>query len=258
MFKKLFAAVGVGGATVDTVLDNPQVVPGGTLSGVVCIKGGSVEQTIEYVDLVLMTEAEQEAGEDEIRVAHALGRFRASGALQIQAGQEQRLPFSFQLPLELPVNNATALTTPGAPYYPHIRAAVWVHTDLAIAAAIDAKDRDFLDVRPLPQMQALIAALGQLGYMHASTDVEIGTVRVNDIYSSLGCYQEFEFRPTQGGFGGLTGVQEVEVTCIPRPEGVHVLVEVDRRFRGDSYRALWMGPDWQRVDWATQLRQLIG
>jgi sporulation-control protein len=255
MFKKLLASVGVGGATVDTVLDNASVFPGGTLSGHVLIKGGSVDQDIEYVDLVLMAEAEQEAGDSEIRVAQPIGKFRASNRLVAKAGQEQRLPFSLTLPLETPVNNGIALSTPGYPYQPQVRAAVWVHTDLAIDSALDAKDRDFLDVHPLPAMQRLIAAMGNLGYAHVSTDVEVGTVRANDIYSSIGCYQEFEFRPSQGGFGR---VQEVEITCIARTEGVHVLVEVDRRFSGDSYRALFMGNDWQRVDWESQLRQIIG
>lgn len=255
MFKKLFAAVGVGGATVDTVLDNASVFPGSTLSGYVLIKGGSVDQDIEYVDLVLMAEAEQEAGDGEVRVAQPIGKFRASSRLVARAGQEQRLPFALQLPLETPVNNGIALSTPGYPYQPQVRAAVWVHTDLAIASAVDAKDRDYLDVQPLPAMQRLIAAMGNLGYAHVSTDVEVGTVRVNDVYSSIGCYQEFEFRPSQGGFAR---VQEVEISCIARPEGVHVLVEVDRRFSGDSFRALFMGNDWQRVDWESQLRSNIG
>ena len=102
-------------------------------------------------------------------------------------------------------------------------------------------------------MQRLIAAMAQLGYLHSSTDVEAGTARVNQAYSTLGCYQEFEFRPAQG-FGG---VQEVEITCIAWPEGVHVLVEVDRRFRGDSYRSLLMGADWQQVGWENQLRAIL-
>ncbi|MGL4996353.1 MAG: sporulation protein, partial [Deefgea sp.] len=63
MFKKLFASVGVGGATVDTVLDNASVYPGSTLTGYVLIRGGSVDQAIEYVDLQLMTEAEQKIGD---------------------------------------------------------------------------------------------------------------------------------------------------------------------------------------------------
>ncbi|WP_051305050.1 sporulation protein [Chitinilyticum litopenaei] len=255
MFKKLFAAMGVGGAEVDTVLENPSLRPGDTLRGHVQIKGGSVEQTIEHVDLVLMAEVEAESGDHEARVARPLASFRAAGSTRIAAGQEIRLPFALPLPLETPVNNPQALASPGSPWAPQVRAAVWIHTDLAIASAVDASDRDWLDVQPLPQMQALIAAMARLGYAHASTDVEAGTARIGHVTSTLGCYQEFEFRPVQGGF---SSVQEVEITCIPRPEGVHVLVEIDRRFRGDSYRSFVMSNDWQTVNWDAQLRSCLG
>ncbi|AMC35538.1 sporulation protein [Janthinobacterium sp. B9-8] len=253
MFKKLLATVGVGGASVDTVLNNPSLRPGDVLSGHVQIKGGKVEQDIEYVDLILMAEVEQESGDHEARVAKPLGSIRASGALKIAAGQEIRLPFMLTLPLETPVNNAQALASPGSQYAPNVRAAVWIHTDLAISSAVDAKDRDFLDVHPLPQMQGLIAAMAALGFAHVSSDVEAGTIQMNHIHSSLGCYQEFEFRPMQK----FSSVQEVEISCIARPEGVHVLLETDRRFRGDSYQSFLMGPDWQSVNWQAHLRQIL-
>jgi sporulation-control protein len=254
MFKKLFAAVGVGGATVDTVLDNASVYPGSTLTGHVLIRGGSVDQAIEYVDLVLMTEAEQEVGDNEVRVQQPIAKYRVASAFTATAGLERRLPFSVQLPLETPVNNAQGLATPGYGYVPHVKAAVWIHTDLAIASALDAKDRDYLDVHPLPQMQRLIAAMGELGFAHSSSDVEIGTARVNQVASSIGCYQEFEFRPMQHGF---SRIQEVEITCISRPEGVHVLIEADRRFSRDTYTSMLMDSQWQGVDWTGRLRMML-
>lgn len=255
MFKKMLAAMGVGGATVDTVISNPGLQPGETLNGQIVLRGGQVEQRLEHVDLVLMAEVEQESGDDKIRTARALCAYRAAGATTLAAGQKIIIPFALPLPLETPVNNAQLLASPGSPWAPRVNAAVWIHTDLAIASAVDASDRDFLDIRPLPQMQALIAAMARLGYAHASTDVEAGTARIGNIQSSLGCYQEFEFRPVNGGFGG---VQEVEITCIPRPEGVYVLVEIDRRFRGDSYRSFVMGQSWQSVNWEQELRACIG
>ena len=254
MLKKLFAAVGVGGATVDTVLDNASVYPGSALTGHVLIRGGSVDQAIEYVDLLLMTEAEQKVGDSEVRVAQAIAQYRVANAFTATAGLERRLPFSLTLPLETPVNNPHGLATPGYGYLPNVKAAVWVHTDLAIASAIDAKDRDYLDVHPLPQMQRLIAAMGNLGFAHMSSDVEIGTARINQIASSIGCYQEFEFRPTQRGF---SRIQEVEITCISRADGVHVLIEADRRFSRDSYSSLYMDQQWQSVDWEGRLRMML-
>ncbi|XZG70691.1 sporulation protein [Chitinibacteraceae bacterium HSL-7] len=254
MFKKLLAAVGVGGATVDTVLQNASLFPGETLHGEVRIQGGQVAQEIEYVDLVLMTEAEHESGEHESRVALPLGRFRAAGRTRVEAGQRLVLPFALALPMETPVNHAGMLATPGSNWPPQVRAAVWVHTDLAIASAVDASDRDFIEVKPLPQMQRLITAMAQLGFAHASSDVEVGTARVNGVQSTLGCYQEFEFKPA-GSFGRSN---EVEITCIARADGVHVLIEVDRRFRGDAYFAFLMGPNWASVRWEDELRRVLG
>ncbi|MFG6447646.1 sporulation protein [Roseateles sp. BYS180W] len=252
--KKLFAAVGVGGAKVDTVLVSSRVRPGEVVRGEVRIQGGAVDQDIEKVDVLLMAEVEQEAGDHEVRAAHPLRRYQVAGRLHVRAGQTLALPFELLLPLETPVNNAQALTSPGfSGFGPQVRAAVWLHTDLAIASALDAKDRDFLDVLPLPQMERLIAAMAQLGFVHVSTDVEYGTAQCNGVASSVGCYQEFEFKPLQ--YGG--GIKEVEITCIARAEGVHVLLEMDRRFRGDSYRSLVMGPDWAQRNWVAELQRVL-
>ena len=46
-FKKLLASLGAGGASVETVLHEVNVVPGGVVQGEVRIQGGSVNQDIE-------------------------------------------------------------------------------------------------------------------------------------------------------------------------------------------------------------------
>ncbi|TIC85392.1 hypothetical protein E5K04_04680 [Crenobacter intestini] len=71
MFKKLLAAAGVGGATVDIRLANPRLAPGEVLSGEVVVQGGSVAQRIEAIELLLMAEVEVESGDHEHREARA-------------------------------------------------------------------------------------------------------------------------------------------------------------------------------------------
>ena len=58
-FKKLFASLGVGGASVDTVLSEPNVVPGGVVQGEVHIQGGSVPQEIEGLSVGLQARVEE-------------------------------------------------------------------------------------------------------------------------------------------------------------------------------------------------------
>ncbi|MDC7702806.1 sporulation protein [Vogesella indigofera] len=244
MFKKLLASIGVGGAKIDTRLDNPRLRPGEVLSGHVLVQGGNADQDIEKIELVLMTEAEQEAGDHEARGAIALGVIRVAERFTIRAGETRQLPFQLLLPAETPVN---ALPHYGRPL------PVWIHTDLAIAAAVDANDRDLLEIHPTAQIGTLLAAFEQLGWPLYSTDVEVGTARVGNVMSTLGCYQEFELKPRGGNFR----IQEIELTFIPYGHDTHVLVEVDSRFGGDGYLVLVMGADFASRDWAAELRQRL-
>ena len=67
VFKRLLGSLGVGGPTVDTVLDPAPVRPGGALSGQVQLKGGSADFDIEHptLELVARVEVEHEEGESE-------------------------------------------------------------------------------------------------------------------------------------------------------------------------------------------------
>ncbi|RSS29403.1 sporulation protein, partial [Streptomyces sp. WAC08241] len=67
VFKRLLGSLGVGGPTVDTVLDPGAALPGGPLSGQVHLKGGSADFDIEHITLELIAhvEVEHEEGESE-------------------------------------------------------------------------------------------------------------------------------------------------------------------------------------------------
>lgn len=244
MFKKLLASIGVGGAKIDTQLDNPRLRPGEVLSGRVVVQGGNADQDIEKIELILKTEAEQEAGDHEVRGAIALGIIRVAERFTIRAGETRQLPFQFVLPAETPIN---ALQHYGRPL------PVWIHTDLAIDAALDASDRDLLEIHPTPHVSTLLAAFEQIGWPLASTDVEVGTVRIGNLSSTLGCYQEMELKPRGGNFR----LQEIELTFLPYGAETHVLIEVDARFGGDSYQSLVMGADYTQRNWVNELRQRL-
>ena len=81
MFKKMLAALGVGGPSVDTVLSSPDTQPGRTLQGEVNIVGGDVDVDIEYVALSLVTRGE--LGDDGPDGAIELTRATVSGAFTL-------------------------------------------------------------------------------------------------------------------------------------------------------------------------------
>lgn len=65
MFKRMLSAFGVGGPSVDTVLDSPHALPGEVVTGQVRIQGGSKDAQIEEILLSLVTRVEVERGDHE-------------------------------------------------------------------------------------------------------------------------------------------------------------------------------------------------
>lgn len=295
MIKQLFASLGVGSAEVHTKIHNPVVRPGEQLSGEVVIRGGNVTQKIDELSLFLMTEVEVEQGDGEFRQPFVISRAPLARDFAIQANQELVIPFTIQVHPETPI---TDLPRPGfqpggqpaanwntangsgmgkggngmswggslgkggdsawtmMPTGAHNNTKVWLHTGLDIDNGVDASDRDMLTVRPTAPMLRFMAALENLGFVLASADVERGTLRGGGFQSTIGCYQELEYRET---YGRTTGIKQLEVSFVSRPNDTGVLLEIDRRFmHGDSYRSFMLNhATYQQVDWERELRQAL-
>ncbi|WP_432722228.1 sporulation protein [Jeongeupia wiesaeckerbachi] len=224
MFRSLLAAAGFGGAQVDTRITTSRLIPGGPLDGEVVLKGGAADQTIDGLQLALCTEMEVESDNGEYTTSHVLAHWPLNERFVLRAGETMSIPLNTQLPAETPINALRCRDN---------RCRVWLETRLSIASAVDASDRDPLVVEPTEPMQAVITAMERLGFVLARADVEAGYLRTQVGNSQSGCYQELEFRPS-----GRGGIAEVELSFLPGPTVTHVLVEVDRRFRGDSYRVV--------------------
>ncbi|MFI6642553.1 sporulation protein [Streptomyces sp. NPDC050504] len=215
VFKRLLGSLGVGGPTVDTVLDPAPAVPGGTLSGTVRIKGGGADFTVEAVtlELVARVEAEHDDGESEGTVAFE--RFTVGGGFRLAEGEERGVPFSVRLPWETPL---TELHGQG------LGVVLGVRTELAVAGAKDKGDLDPLAVRPLAAQEAVLEAFGRLGFGFKSADLELG--RIHGTGQRLPFYQEIELTPAPE-YAHL--VSEIEVTFLADPAGVEVVLEADKR-----------------------------
>ncbi|GAA2771952.1 sporulation protein [Streptomyces showdoensis] len=215
VFKRLLGSLGIGGPTVDTVLDPGAVTPGGTLSGHVHLTGGNADFTVEHItlELVARVEAEHEDGESEGVVA--FHRFVAGGNLRLAEGERHSVPFSFPIPWETPLTEL---------YGQALGITLGVRTELGVAGAKDKGDIDPLAVRPLPAQESVLEALGRLGFGFRSADLEYG--RIHGTGQQLPFYQELELTPAPQY---AHRVDEIEVTFLAGPGAVEIVLEADRR-----------------------------
>ncbi|MBQ0983794.1 sporulation protein [Streptomyces sp. F63] len=253
VFKRLLGSLGVGGPTVDTVLEGGAVPPGGVLRGHVHLRGGSADFEIEQITLELVARVEAEHEEGEREGAVAFERFTVGGGFRLAEGEERSVPFAVTLPWETPVTELH-----GQP----LGVVLGVRTELAVAGAKDKGDLDPLSVRPLPVQEAVLEALGQLGFGFTSADLELGHIRGTG--QRLPFYQEIELSPAPRY---AHAVNEIEVTFLAGPAGVEVVLEADKRgglFSGghDALSRHTVGhEDAPSRDWAAEIdswvRQLV-
>ncbi|MFG3162760.1 sporulation protein [Streptomyces sp. NPDC048232] len=215
VFKRLLGSLGVGAPTVDTVLQPEPVLPGGTLTGQVHLKGGQADFDIEHItlELVARVEAEHEDGESEGVVV--FDRFTVGGGFRLGAEASHSVPFHVTLPWETPITEL---------YGQPLGIVLGVRTELAVAGAKDKGDLDPLTVTALPVQEAVLEAFGQLGFGFRSADLEYG--HIGGSGQQLPFYQEIELAPAPQYAHQLN---EIEVTFLTGPGGLEVVLEADKR-----------------------------
>lgn len=250
MFKRVLKAFGVGGPSVDTVLDSPHATPGQAITGQVRIQGGSADAEIGQVVLSLVTRVEVEHGDHEGTRVVEFDRFVAHQGLRVPAGQLMTVPFQLPIPWETPITAVDGGQLPGM--------SVGVRTELVIAGAPDPGDMDPILVHPLPSQNAVLTAFGHLGMRFKHADVEAG--RLHGVPHQLGFYQEIEFLPPAAYAGRIS---DVELTFVANPHELYVVLEAGKRggmFRpsGDVFGHFHM-PHQQAeaTDWAQSINNWL-
>ena len=223
MFKKILASVGIGAAKVDTVLETEHLHPGQKFNAVSVMKGGDVDQDISGLDLALMTRVKVEGEDGEYFTNHVIEKWRITDIGTIAAGAEKHIPFEARLHSETPITEINA---------GYNQSHVWLETGLDIDLALDPTDRDALHIYPNDAVSTLMEAMDRLGFSLVKADVEKGFLRAPTFQSHSCCYQELEYRPNSRS---LFGLQESELSFVPEAHKTHVLIELDRAFRGDGY-----------------------
>jgi sporulation-control protein len=212
--KRFMARLGVGNAEVETVLDRPETQPGAMVSGVTTIKGGRVDQEIEKVLVALEATVEVETDDSTWHEQVTFGTQQVGGGFTIHAQQEVSGRFELSVPWQTPITDVGGWHLHGMK--------IGVRTTLAIPGAVDPGDLDAVQVYPLPVQEAILSALGDLGFRFRSADVEKGRPGGSD----LPFYQEIELAPA-GEYARR--IRELEVTFLVDAGGVDVVLEADRR-----------------------------
>ncbi|MER7553020.1 MULTISPECIES: sporulation protein [Streptomyces] len=215
VFKKLLGALGVGGPSVDTVLEPGPALPGGLVTGEVRLRGGGSDVTVDRISLLLVARVEMEGQDEEHEGTVVLERFTVGGGFRLAEEAEHTVPFTVTLPWETPITEL---------HGQHLGPVLGIRTELEVAGARDKGDLDALAVGPLPAQEAILEAFGQLGYAFRSADLELGHIRGTG--QQLPCYQEIEILPPAGH---AHAVNEIEVTFIATPGGLEIVIEADKR-----------------------------
>lgn len=214
MFNRILASVGIGSAKVDLMLHQDTVPAGGTITGVVRIVGGNVDQQVDDVYAYIKTQYIRENNDHKSYQTATIGKYLLAGKFTVAAKQHYEFPVSFQLPPDTPVSMG--------------RTPVWIQTGLDIKDAVDPTDKDYLHILPHPHASVVLQAVEQLGFRLREVSCEYAPRYARGGYSFV---QEFEFVPTTNYRSQL---DELEIIFYPNEYGVELLLQIDRRARGLS------------------------
>ncbi|WP_046472533.1 sporulation protein [Allosalinactinospora lopnorensis] len=213
--RRILASLGLGNASVETVLREANTVPGGALCGEVFVNGGSVDQRIEQLTVGLQARVGVERGDTEYNQTLEFTRARVGGELHLQAEAQLRVPFELPVPWEAPITSHRGQYLRGM----H----VGLNTQLHVAGGVDPGDLDPVAIHPLETQAVILDALERLGFAFSKADCERGRVRATR--QQLPFYQEIEYRAP----GHYPGLNELELTFVADQQGCDVVLEMDKK-----------------------------
>lgn len=212
--RHVLARLGAGSASVDAVLASATTTPGGTVSGTVHLTGGKVSQEFEGIRVSLEAVVEVEQGDSTWHENVTFANSTIAEPSTIEPAEQRSLPFTLAVPWQCPFTTIDGWQLQGM--------RVGLRTRVDIAGAVDPSDLDPVAVTPLPVQRTVLQALDRLGFGFHGAEVEKGRLPG----SELPFYQEVEFTPPSGLRSRL---RELEVTFLTDPDGVDVVLEVDKR-----------------------------
>lgn len=211
MFKKLLSSIGIGAATVDTRLAENSCFPGGTLDGVVHIKGGSIEQSVDRIYIFFNTLYKHEVNDKTTYSTFTIEKILLNEApFMIGPDEVKEIPFTIEVPFNTPISVSQSKT--------------WIETGLDIAQAVDPKDEDSILVKPNREQQVVLDVLDAIGFRLKKADTEMLPARHRS--GRLPIAQELEYSPNGTSFGRR--LDELEVILLQDETKLDLLIQVDK------------------------------
>ena len=205
MLKKVLCTLGFGGATVDTVVQEPKAEIGEKLGLEVRIKGGEAEQAIRAIILELVTSCRVEIQENATERAEIVIASTTIELGRVEAREEKTIPTELDVPVWAPITGYSTRTV--------------LRTRLEVIGGVDPQDTDAIEILPNRVMAATLNGIRDAGFVLADTEVE------HDPQSPRPTVQEFDFRPTSPG---MYSIEQVEVWFSPVEGGLDVHLITDR------------------------------
>ena len=200
--RNFLSRVGVGSATVDTILSKSEFEPGERVRATVEIEGGGSEQTVDELELAVMARTGGEGGS-----TYVLDSWEVFDDFTVGTGESRSVEVDLTIPRWTPP------TRDGVE--------VWIETGLDIDWAVDPSDTDRVEIVPDPFLGALLSAVEDLGFAYRKTNVEEAEWVDDRPY-----VQEFEFVPDADPY--RRRLDELEIICILREDDLRVVAEIDR------------------------------
>lgn len=207
----LLSRFGIGSATIDLIPEETAVQPGGEVAAHLELEGGSADQTIDDIEIALVTRFQAERHDDSYPAQYVLWETEFKEGFTVEAEMDRSLDVPpIQVPVFTPVTKGES--------------EVWIQTGLDIEWVVDPSDEDQLDVQPGPCLQGVLDAMEELDFGLRSVANEEAKTR----FTPLPFVQRFAFRGGSGPFAGK--LDEVVLTPIRAEgnEGLIVLMTVDR------------------------------
>lgn len=197
--KRVLSSIGIGAASVDTILPRTELHPGEQVEADVEMIGGDSTQEIDGIYFSLEAQVD---GETVV-----LDEFDVADSFTLEPDEEQTISTTFQLPYWTPI-------TRGGP-------TVSLKTGLDIDWAVDPTDEDALEVVPDEFVTALFDAVEEMGFVYDHVGIEESPWLDRQPF-----VQEFQFVPRSGDHVG--SLDELTVMCVPRGDDMRVFVEIDK------------------------------
>lgn len=205
--------IGIGSATIDLIPERRTVQPGDEIDAYLELTGGASAQTVEDVDIALITRYQDQGAEgNAFWEQYGLWTAEFTNGFTIEPGADRTIDVP---PIQVPPYAPATIDT----------TTVWIQSALDISWAVDPSDVDQIEVQPNPPLQAVLDAL------ETSLDCRLEVVKNIKTETDLTgrpFIQTFQFNGGDGPFAGALDKFTIATVPSEARDELTLLLWVDR------------------------------